>query len=66
MARDPLTEVLRSRCTATTKTEVLAEAEDESRDESDMLRVLVNEALAARAADRRAGRRPPLRTRSTR
>lgn len=49
MARSPLTEVVRARVTAVTKTEVATEATRERRTESDMVRVLIEEALAARA-----------------
>lgn len=54
MPRSPLTEVVRARVTTTTKTEVSTEATRERRTESDMVRVLLEEALAARA--RRPGR----------
>jgi hypothetical protein len=51
--REPLTEVLRTRCTPTTKAAVAAEQARDRRTESDMVRILVEEALAARAEARR-------------
>jgi hypothetical protein len=51
--RLPLTHVLRARCSKVTTAEVADAARAEKRTESDMTRVLVEEALAARARGRR-------------
>lgn len=51
--RLPKDAILRTRCTQVTKAEVLAEARRDNRDESAMVRILVEEALAARTRDRR-------------
>lgn len=50
MTRLPRDEVIRARVTKVTKREVLAVAAAESRTESEAVRLLVEEALAARAA----------------
>lgn len=49
-ARAPRTEVIRARVTATTKTNVATIMRTEDRTESDVVRILVEEALTARAA----------------
>jgi len=54
VARTPLTEVVRARVTKTTKDEIAAEQKwDRRTSESDQVRVLIEEALTARARNRR-------------